>query len=40
VQSLINQFGLSDGLDAEFFVYVGTGIHECFNSDLTPVSMR
>lgn len=29
IQLLINQFGLSDGVNTEFFVYVGDGIQEC-----------
>ena len=32
VQSLITQFGLSDGSNSEFFVYLGSGIQECMGA--------
>jgi hypothetical protein len=32
IQLLITQFGLISDIDTEFFVYVGTGIQECFNA--------
>lgn len=36
VQSLITQYGLSDGgVNVEFFVYVGTGIQECMAAPAT-----
>jgi len=35
VQSLINQYGLSDGVNTEFLVYVGTGIQECIKAPAT-----
>jgi len=35
VQSLITQYGLSDGVNAEFFVYVGSGVQECLAAPAT-----
>jgi hypothetical protein len=40
IQSLINQFSLSDGLGAEFFVYVGSGIQECQGTDTTTCTFN
>jgi hypothetical protein len=40
IQSLIDQFALSDGLGAEFFVYVGSGVEECQGTDTTSCTFN